>query len=314
MEPVMGELPKFEFVDVLQNDIEEIFAARRNAQIIHHAKDIDAAGDEVEDAVRKVLRRKLPVMYYVGHGHIVDKQLTCSPQLDIIIANNTGAPVLFQAKNGSEYFPYETVYAIGEVKSGYYKSKHYIHEFSKQLSRIQSNLQRERNIVPPTKRGEAAYKNSLLSFMIFVQSNDFEIEHVVELYQTMSASELPNIVYFLDKGMIVNANIHFLGGFKADLEPLYTLPPMSAFVQYITNEDLRGKSGADVETDQGLKPIEALNHWAFVKFNDGTQLAANFGSFYFLLVTHLQASALTSPDLLRYLNHILGSQSMTIIF
>src|SRR5260370_2370064 len=115
MESVIGELPKFEFVDVLQNDIEEIFAARKNARIIYHAKAIDAAGDEVEDAVRKVLRRKLPVMYYVGHGHIVDKQLWCTAQLDIIISNNMGAPVPFQAKNASESIPYATVYDFADV-------------------------------------------------------------------------------------------------------------------------------------------------------------------------------------------------------
>lgn len=309
-----SELPEFEFENVLHSDVEEIFAARKNALVMHHARDIGAAGDEVEETVRRVLRRKLSVVYYVGHGHLVDKHLKCSPQLDVIIASNTGTPVLFQARNGSEYFPYETVYAIGEVKSAYYKEKRYIHEFAKQLTRIQSGLQREHKATLLINHGEAVFGNPLLSFMVFVQSNDFEIEQVIELYQSRPASELPSIIYFLDKGLILNANIHWLGKARSSLEPLSPVPPRSAFVQFVTNGELRGRSSVDVMTDQGAEAVEALNHWIFTTFDaDKSQLASNFGSFYFLLATHLDRCTLTSPNLLEYLNHIFGPQSVTII-
>lgn len=134
---------KFELERVFRSDAADILAAREKARIMHHGRDIRAAGDEVEIAFRKKLGRKLPSLYYVGHGHIVDEQLHQSSQLDIIIANNAGAPILFQAENGSEYFPYESVYAIGEVKPSYDNSRQYIHAFSDTLRSIHAQLQRE---------------------------------------------------------------------------------------------------------------------------------------------------------------------------
>src|SRR6266851_9381013 len=93
---------QFELELVFRSDAVDILAAREKARMMHHGRDIHAAGDEVEITVRKVLGRKLPSLYYVGQGHIVDEQLHQSPQLDVIIANNTGAPILFRAENGTE--------------------------------------------------------------------------------------------------------------------------------------------------------------------------------------------------------------------
>jgi len=120
--------PKLEIAQVLQRDADEIVSARNDARILHKTNDISTAGSEVERTVRNVLSRKLSKIYYVGHGHIVDSSLETSPQLDVIIVDNFGAPRLFEAKNGTEYFPYESVYAIGEIKTTYYKSQKCIHE------------------------------------------------------------------------------------------------------------------------------------------------------------------------------------------
>lgn len=143
---------KFELELVFRSDAADILAARTKARMMHHGHDIRAAGDEVEISFRKLLCRKLPSLYYVGHGHIVDEDLHESPQLDVIIANNTGAPILFRAENGSEYFPYEGVYAIGEVKSSYDNSKRYFHSFSDTLRKIRTQLQREPFRTAPTQQ------------------------------------------------------------------------------------------------------------------------------------------------------------------
>ena len=135
--------PKFELEQVLRGDAADILAAREKARMMHHGKDIRAAGDEVEMAFRKVLARRIASSYYIGHGHIVDQALHTSPQLDTIITDNAGSPVLFQAEDGSEYFPYEGVYAIGEVKSSYERSKQYIHKFADLLTDIHSQLTRQ---------------------------------------------------------------------------------------------------------------------------------------------------------------------------
>lgn len=162
---------KFEFEEVFRSDAADILAAREKARIMHHGQDIPAAGAEVEIAFRKVLSRKLPSLYYVGHGHIVDEQLHQSSQLDVIIANNTGAPILFRAENGSEYFPYEGVYAIGEVKSSYYKSEKYIHTFSGNLKKIQDKLQRGSfRAAPAFRLSPLPYGNPLFSFMFFADN------------------------------------------------------------------------------------------------------------------------------------------------
>ena len=93
------DLPKLELQKIFQRDAEEIIHARDKALVIHASRDIDAAGDEVEEAVRRVIRRKLATKYYVGHGHILDAQLTTSPQFDVIIADNSGAPILTNGAN-----------------------------------------------------------------------------------------------------------------------------------------------------------------------------------------------------------------------
>jgi hypothetical protein len=172
---------------------------------MHHGRDIRAAGDEVEIAFRKILGRKLPSLYYVGHGHIVDEQSHQGSQLDIIIANNAGAPILFQAENGSEYFPYEGVYAIGEVKSSYDNSRQYIHAFSDTLRSIHAQLQREPfRAASAFRLSPLPYGNPLFSFMFFADKGDFRIEQIRDLYQTRPENELPNIVCVLNKGLIVN--------------------------------------------------------------------------------------------------------------
>ena len=111
--------------------IEEAYAAdatriitARSAGCVHHeVSDIRARGDTVEVAVRDFLQRRLPQQYHIGQGHIVDKKLITSPQLDVIIADSNGMPVLFEGENGVQYIPYESVYLVGEIKSSYIKSK-----------------------------------------------------------------------------------------------------------------------------------------------------------------------------------------------
>ena len=208
-------LPRLELENVLQADGAEIVAAHEKARLIHHTRDINAAGDEVEEAVRRVIRRKLPTSYYVGHCHVVDSRLTSSPQLDVVVADNGTAPILFMTENGTEYFPYEAVYAVGEVKATYYRSSNYVDTFVSNLARVKAELQRE--ATPPTYVGSglsfgrgfdtgirAPYRNPLLAFMIFAAANDFRMKDMVELYSSKPAGELPNIVCFLDKGVVVN--------------------------------------------------------------------------------------------------------------
>ncbi len=294
---------KFELERVFRGDADDILAAREKARIMHHGHDIRAAGDEVEIAFRKVLSRKLPSLYYVGHGHIVDEQLHQSSQLDVIIANNTGAPILFQAENGSEYFPYESVYAIGEVKSSYDNSEKYIHTFSDNLKRIQDQLHRETSqAAPPHGPYYRPYGNPLFSFMFFADAGDFRIEQVLDLYRTRPAGELPNIVCILNKGLIMNTASHVWKNSQQKWVPAEQGKPESISSIPARNDEYR-KRGIEVEF-----------HWVLTEHRDKDKSrAANLANFYFPLIQHLQHCQLTVPNLTGYVNHLFDTTTSTFI-
>jgi hypothetical protein len=297
---VKDEKTALKLGNVLLSDAAEIFAARAKASVIHNTKDIRASGDEVERAVRKVLKRKLPTAYYVGHGHVVDSELTTSPQLDIVIADNLNAPVLFATENGTEYFPYESVYAIGEIKTCYYKKKREIHAFSKTLTSLKTKLKREKTereyIGSGLSLGKGftpswtdEYRNPLFSFMLFVDSGDFDDSHVKDLFRSTKASELPNVVCFLNKGVIVNARVTKLpnGGLK--LGSVNTHPEL------------------DISD-------ESDSRWVFIPFGtDSSRMGIIFGFLYFCLLTHLKRCVLRTPNLLQYLNRFFTYQPVRTI-
>lgn len=288
------DFPKFELEQVLRGDAADILAAREKSRIMHHGKDIRTAGDEVEIAFRKVLRRKLPSSYYIGHGHIVDENLHTSPQLDTIIADNSGTATLLQAENGSEYFPYEGVYAIGEVKSSYEKSKDYIRKFSDTLVSIQSQLYREASMPKPAPY-QQPYSNPLFSFMFFAEAGDFTIEQVLELYQTKPASDLPSIVCLLNKGIIINM-------VKDKKQPAWK-PLMQI------ESDVINLVPAYDRSQRGLK-----YHWVFTEHGTTDKsLAAHFAILYYTLTEHLQRCHLIPPHLEKYLSKIYDVRTTTVI-
>lgn len=293
-------LPRFELEQVFQHDAAGIIAAREKAQIIHRTKDIDAAGEEIEQAVRRVLRMRLPSSYYLGHGHIVDTRLNTSSQLDVVVADNTSSPILFRAENGTEYFPYESVYAIGEVKSTYYKAKNYVHDFVQAITNIKSGLERPR-ASPNSLRGglqldggllttgvASPYRNPLFAFMIFVNSNDFQLEHLVELYLSTPLPNLPNMICFLDRGILVNVSG------KTEASDFVVTGPISVVPEF--NTEVPGQ----------------VNRWVFYPFEaTGIPLAISLASLYFSLLTHLQSCVLGIPDIQAYQKALLPSATFT---
>ncbi|HEX6479189.1 MAG TPA: DUF6602 domain-containing protein [Ktedonobacteraceae bacterium] len=293
---------KFELELVFRSEAADILAAREKAHIMHHGHDIHAAGDEVEITVRKMLGRKLPSLYYVGHGHIIDEQLHQSSQLDVIIANNTGAPILFRAENGSEYFPYESVYAIGEVKSSYDNSKHYIQAFTDTLKRIQDQLQRESfQTAGHFSFSPRFYGNPLFSFMFFAEKGDFHVEQIRDLYRTRPESELPTIVCILNKGLIVNTASHVLKSSRQKWKPAEQGQPGSISLIPARNDEYRKRQGIEF-------------HWVLTEHGDTDKsLAANLANFYYPLIQHLQHCQLTAPNLTEYMNHLFDTTTSTFI-
>ena len=120
---------------IFKSDAEALRRAREEAIQIH-STDIRAAGNQVEEAVRDYLRRMLHPRYHVTSGHLIDSSNLISPQVDIIIADNFNLPSLLKTKDGTEYVPITSVYAIGEVKSTYYHSQGYYEKLYDDLKAI----------------------------------------------------------------------------------------------------------------------------------------------------------------------------------
>src|SRR5262249_49308688 len=134
-QPVKFDLPTF-----LRDDVQRILQARATGMQMNRQHDIRAGGDEVEVPVREILSARLPQAYHVGEGHVVDLALTQSPQCDLVITSGDHTPVLFRGAKATSYYPYGSVYAIGEVKATYYQSKNYIEEFSSTIRYFNTHM------------------------------------------------------------------------------------------------------------------------------------------------------------------------------
>lgn len=289
------ELPKLEILSILQQDVEEIFSSRQKSKVLHKTKDIDASGDEVENSVRRVIRRKLPLKYYVSQGHIVDEKLKTSSQLDLILADNTGSPVLFTSENGTEYFPFESIYSFAEIKSTYYANKKYVESFINSTTKIYEELNREETPhnqlsqdiglnfgdgINFTVQDTRPYKNPLFKFILFVDSNDFKIDNIKDLLIKTDDKYLPNFICLLDQGMIVKAKV-FIENNKS------TLGSIELFPQFIKTENKKEYK------------------WVYLEFSTiENRAAANFAFLIFALNTHLKNCLVLKPDLLKYFDGI----------
>lgn len=275
-----SKLAKIELEKVLRADVAEILAARTKSKIIHNTKDIDAAGDEVEKAVRKILQLRLPSIYYVGHGHIVDMEWSTSPQLDVVISNNNTTPILFRTENQTEYFPCEAVYALGEIKSTYYKQKKYIEEFTNHIIQMREEL--------IGYSGSPGMISSPISFMFFVDSNDFHLDQIRELYNSQPASNLPDILCFLDKGILYNTK------------------------SFINTDD--DTLLYDINISNDFERVNYPTKWIFRTFGAKTnRQSANFGFFSFSLLNALIGCQRGGTSLAHYFLHFVTTENIAVL-
>jgi hypothetical protein len=280
----------FEINKVFQEEANQLVEARRRSKVIHSSGDIDASGDEIEIPFRDFLKRKLPFQYYVGHGHVVDSDLRVSSQFDVIVADNNATPVLFVGKNGTEYYPYESIYLFGEVKSTYATSKNYIKAFSEKRAILTDVLRRDQT--PPTYLGNGIslgpgletgvavpYRNPLFSFMLFVDSGDLDVGSLISTYSSLDSKTLPNIICFADGRVIVKAEVKQtgekfqIGNIDTNSHRILSRNDIHWVLYQLTNENLKG----------------------------GQALAI----LMLAIFEHLQGCVLMNPPINKYMNHIL---------
>jgi len=290
---LMGTLsiPKF-----FSDEAKILLKAREDCIAIHHS-DIRAAGNEVEIAVRRWLERMLPDVVSVGHGHIIDQESNISPQLDCILRDKRHLPTLFTAADGTEYTPFDSVYAIGEIKSTYYKKSKYIQDFSHKLKTIDSNL--KRNIVENTAYGgikddsllhhillgsPEPYLNQLFTFMLFVDSGDATTDEIAEIYRTMQDDYLPDITVFLNGCIVIKANM------ENNVMKIY-------------------KYHKQAPTEVTWKIIPAPK----IENSEATSEGMHLGFLYYCLLNHIRGSHLEGPNPTAYLKDLLIGSKSTII-
>ena len=274
---------------VLKQDAAFLRSARENALLLH-SSDIKAAGNEVEDAVRNYFRRVLPQRFYVTSGHLIDSTHELSSQIDVIIADASNLPSLYTARDGTEYIPITSVYAIGEVKSTYSKSKRYFEQIKKALAKI---LEMDRPLVKNTAFGgeirddttirdmvlesNNRVLNHLFSFLFCVDTGDFAFEDVTAYLKSTDPSLVPNATILLDKGMIIRSRLNTDGSVEYHRYPTEAPSP---------------------EYD-----------WVFAEsVKEGSNLAVLYG----MLIDHLNNSHLQPASAYSYTNKLLKFRRSTM--
>ena len=263
----------------------DILLAREKAITLHHTSDIKAAGNEVEQSIRDFFTRVLPQKYYVTHGHLIDVKGVVSPQIDLIISDNTTLPSFIKTKDGTEYIPIDSVYAIAEIKSSYNKYDKQIEEFSKKLRFIRTQMNHplvlntafDGVIHDDLDFGQLdlcnynKFLNRIFSFMFFVNRGDFKFKDVKNIFSSSPKEELPDMSVILDTGFIS-----------------YT---------YLDSTHLEFHRYPEQHT-------ENTNKWRFAPFNkssDEDSIEGNvLGFIYSTLLSHLSQSKLEPPTLSGY--------------
>jgi len=293
---VGNNFPELDFLQVWQGVAEDIMSSRHRSRIAHQTRDLRASGDEVEIPTRKLFREKLPASYHVGHGHIVDSTGRASPQYDIIIAETGAGPVFHRAASGGEYLAYESVYAIGEIKSCYYKSEDPIKTFVENVWGMKRDLFREKlPLLNPIGLDhpqniyfdlESSYANPLFAFMVFASSGDFSPDDVKEFYKNTPDAQIPNAVCLIDRCVIMNMHVN-----RGDDGRL--VPDRPVVIPEFNN-----------------KTPCPEHRWAWAKmgpknFHEG----ANLAYLFFLVHRFLSQCRLSRPDLYEYMDRLQNGYS-----
>lgn len=276
--------PTFDVCAVFANAAREILNARDMASHIHASRDIRAAGNEVEVAVRDYLAQTLPAKFHVTHGHLIDRMGVVSPQQDIIISDNVLLPALMRARDGTEYVPFDSTYAFGEVKSTYRSADEPIQKFSSSIQRIKSGLVRP-DLINTAYGGEIKddtllfdmvhgspnrIQNPLFTFMVFVDQGDFDHEKIKGFFAATADAYLPNVIVFLNAGVVIAAELTE-SGFSFNRYP--ELHPERGATRYFSK--IHGSADSTLEG----------NHLAFL---------------YYTLILHLAESRIENSFSAKY--------------
>ena len=285
---------KLNISNLFKREADALIRAREEAIEIHGSKNISAAGNHVEHAVRDFLKKMLPPRYYVTKGHLIDEEGRISSQLDVIIADSFNLPSIFKAKDGTEFIPAASAFVIGEVKSTYYYSQNYYKKFRDALRQINSELSRpliQNTAYEPSANSTFQhlaissphkYMNHLFSFLICIDAGDFDFGKITDLLNSSNPSQLPNTAIFLsgnNSGVVMYARYNDKGiGFHK-------------YPAEVKDDGYRWCFSQGRQEDEGSR--------------EGTHLATLYGQ----LFDHLSGSHLDRANAYRYITNQLANFS-----
>jgi hypothetical protein len=265
-------------------EAEKIINDRKQALNIHKTN-IRASGNIVETSVRSFIKDRIPNRFHVGQGHMIDQNHKVSPQLDVLITDVSSLPILLKTNESTDYYPIESVYAFGEIKSTYYKSKKYIEKFCETIKMIKSDMHRveEKNTAYNGLNNDTLIHhlgvpsptcifNPLFTFMVFVDVGDFEAQHFANVIAGYDSRFLPNLVIFVSGGVLIKV-ISSDKGMGLDFYPEYS---------------------------------KESSEWVFSNLRgDDNFSGINLTVLYFSLLMHLKDCHLGEPDYFKYFQSIM---------
>jgi hypothetical protein len=282
----------------LFHDEAKLLHAAREKCLQIHKTDIRAAGNEVEEPARDFFKRMLPKRFSVTHGHLIDCNGVVSPQLDIIISDNTSIPSLLTTRDGTHYVPADAAFAVGEIKSTYYSKGKYIEEFSDKLLFIREKMSRPS--IPNSAYGGVGneslmrdiflgrphkYLNPLFAFMLFVSSGTGDDEDVEKEISDREDADLPGVSVMLDGASFIFGRLEERN-LIVEKYPALNDNPANGWL-------LAPMQGAGSSEESSI---------------EGNHLA----TLYFHILNHLNETYLEPPDLHPYLTKFLRGRASTL--
>lgn len=203
---------KFELKKVYETFKEQLLMAGNVSNFLINNSNINASGNQVEGSVRTFLKQFLPDRVNITQGHIVDIDAKISYQQDILISDNLYSKHLIKTLDGTEFLPYESIFATGEVKKTL--SVKYLQSAVKSIKHTKQKLTR-RNLPPDVfqvgtkliktenKYTSGDYANPLFTFMFSLDFSKLDERTKIENYlrQQTDWSILPNLIVILNQGL-----------------------------------------------------------------------------------------------------------------
>lgn len=281
---------KLEMHEFYRHDYEKIQMASRLASVIQRDEaDIRAGGNEVEISVRDFFKTRLAPKYHVSDGHIIDKELNVSQQMDIIISDAIKNPVFDTHADGTELVFYDSVFAFGEVKKSYY-SPNILSKFADNICRFKALMKRD--VIEPNvlecandmitiKRPVVSnvQRNMLFTFLFIVKNDNLDFDVMKKELNEMDNEVAPNMVVVLDSGIFVNIC-------KSEMTENHQ-PIINLYPPRVDNQE-----------------------WRLLTFDNPTGVL-NYA--HILIQEHLRTTIVKAPDFLQYSDYIFRVYNSHII-